>query len=140
MPPQTPLNAIKEYWLHLSGTYTKYTPTGESPTKVWAISGGAVLISQNIFKKINGWDERYFFYYEDLELCKQIRKLGKQIVYYPPCKVIHRHGASGGKVTNTENQWRRLIPSAKLYHGIFIYYILFLITWTSQKVQKIFSK
>jgi len=140
MPPQTPFNAIKEYWLNLSGSYTKYTPIGESPINVWAISGGAVLISKEIFNKINGWDERYFFYYEDLELCKQIRKLGKQIYYYPSCKVIHRHGASGSKVTNIENQWRRLIPSAKLYHGRFVYYILFLIIWISQKIKKIFFK
>lgn len=140
MPPQTPLNAFKEYWLGQLESYSKYTPMTKVPIKVWAISGGAVLINHEYFKKIGGWDEKYYFYYEDLELCRQIRKLGKIIIYYPKCKVIHRHGASGKIIANPENQWRRLIPSSILYHGKFIHYLIFLIMWTSQKWQNFFGK
>lgn len=139
LPPQTPLNAFKEYWLGIEA-YSKYTPQVSKPTSVWAISGGAVLINHEYFKKIGGWDEKYFFYYEDLELCRQIRNLGKKVVYYPMCKVIHRHGASGVAVANASNQWRRLIPSSVLYHGKFIHSLIFLIMWSSQKWQKIFGK
>lgn len=140
LPPQTPLNAFKEYWLGISEAYSKHTPSVSKPTAVWAISGGAVLINHQYFKKIGGWDEKYFFYYEDLELCRQIHKLGKKIIYYPECKVIHRHGASGSAIADNSNQWRRLIPSSILYHGKFVHYLIFLIIWTSQKWQKLFGK
>jgi GT2 family glycosyltransferase len=138
LPPQTPLNAIEECWLNQS-SYVKYAPANNSPTEVWAISGGAVVINHQYFKKIGGWDEKYFFYYEDLELCRQIRHLHKKIIYFPECHVIHRHGASGKTVADPGNQWRRLIPSSILYHGKFMHYLLFLIIWSSQKWQKKFS-
>lgn len=139
LPPQSPVNAFKEYWLNIKESYSKYTPDVSKPTEVWAISGGAVLINHEYFKKIGGWDEKYYFYYEDLELCRQIHRLNKKIVYYPECKVIHRHGASGKAIANPENQWRRLIPSSILYHGKFEHYLIFLIMWISQKWQKIFG-
>jgi len=139
-PPQTPLNALKEYWFNQKEAYSKYYPKSLSPQKVWSISGGAILINKNIFNKVDGWDERYFFYYEDLELCRQIRKLYLDIIYYPKMKVIHRHGASGSNLAGNENQWRRLIPSSKIYHGLVKHNLLFLIIWTGQRWQKLLSK
>jgi len=133
-PPQTPLNAFKEYWLGQK-TYSKYYPKKLSPQKVHSISGGAILIKKEIFDKIHGWDERYYFYYEDLELCRQIRKINLDIVYYPKTKVIHRHGASGTNIADDSNQWRRLIPSSKIYHGLFNHYLINSIIWLSQKLK-----
>jgi hypothetical protein len=134
MPPQTATNAFKEYWLGITNSYTKYTPNTAVPISVWAVSGGAVMIRTNDYKKVGGWDEKYFFYYEDLELCRQIRKLGKQVIYYPQCQVIHRHGASGTTVATAQNQWRRLIPSSIKYHGYFNHYLINGVIWLSQKL------
>jgi GT2 family glycosyltransferase len=139
MPPQSPINAFKEFWLKIP-SYLKYTPNTETPVNVWSISGGALLIKKDLFEKIKGWDERYFFYGEDLEICRQIRLLKKKIVYYPKCKVIHRHGASGKSIADPSNQWRRQIPSSKVYHGLFEHYLIFIITWTSQKFYSLFAK
>ena len=133
MPPQTPYNAFMEYWLGIP-SYSKYVPPTTKPSSVWAVSGGAVLISTTDFNRINGWDEKYFFYYEDLELCRQIRRLGKHITFYPQCQVIHRHGASGTTIANSQNQWRRLIPSSIKYHGKIIHYFINSIIWLSQKL------
>lgn len=138
-PPQTPLNAFKEFWLNQKA-YSKYIPDGENPIPVWAISGGAVLISRVDFQKVGGWDEKYFFYFEDLELCRQIRKLGKQIIYYPQYQVIHRHGASGKTVADSQNQWRRLIPSSIIYHGRLKHTFINFIIWSGQKFRRLFSK
>jgi GT2 family glycosyltransferase len=133
-PPQTVLNAFKEYWLNQKDAYSKYFPKNLSPQTVWSISGGAILIRKKLFNQIGGWDERYYFYYEDLELCRQIRKLNLNIVYYPKMKVIHRHGASGTNLADDSNQWRRLIPSSKIYHGLLNHYLITLILWLSQKI------
>lgn len=137
-PPQSLINAFREFWLGQS-TYSKYVPKSTKPSEVSSISGGAILIRRQLFNKIGGWDKRYFMYFEDLELCRQVRKLGYKIYYYPQCRFIHRHGASGKSLADASNQWRRLIPSSKIYHGTLKHYLLFLVTWSGQKWQKIFS-
>jgi len=133
-PPQTLSNAFKEFWLGKEHTYSKYTPQGYKPLEVFSVSGGAMMIKKSILNKIGGWDKRYFMYFEDLELCRQVRKLGLKIYYYPDCKVVHRHGVSGQSLADSSNQWRRLIPSSKIYHGIIKHYLLFLIARSGQKL------
>jgi len=135
-PPQTPLNAFKEFWLNQK-SYSKYYSSEPNPTKVWAISGGAVLIGQKLFEQVGGWNEQYYMFFEDLDLCKKLRNIGKDIYYYPQCQIIHRHGASGAKLSDSLNQWRRLIPSSKIYFGPIQHYLIFFITWTSQQFRKI---
>ena len=138
-PDQSLSNAFKEFWLG-QNTYSKYVPSDDKPIEVWSVSGGALMVKRSLFEKIGAWDSRYFMFYEDLEMCRQVRKLGLKIYYYPGCRFIHRHGASGKALAPTANQWRRLIPSSKIYHGIVKHYLLFLITWSGQKWQKIFGK
>jgi len=135
-PPQTPINAFKEFFLKQE-TYSKYVPNTTKPIPVWCISGGCVLISQELFKTIGGWNEKYFIYFEDLDLCRSVRKLHKSIYFYPKCKVIHRHGASGVKLATSQNQWRRLIPSSIKYHGYLKHYFINFIIYFGQKWQKL---
>jgi GT2 family glycosyltransferase len=133
-PPQTIFNAFREYFFKLD-SFSKYYPISKNPTSVWAISGGAVLVKSELFTKIKGWDERYFMYFEDLDLCRKIRNLNLHIFYYPNCRVIHCHGASGSKLANHNTQWRRLIPSSITYHGYVYHKILNLVIWSGQKWQ-----
>jgi len=134
-PPQTLINAFKKFWLNQK-TYSKYTPKRKKPSAVWAVSGGAILIKKKLFEKIGGWNEKYLMYFEDLDLCRALHRHHKQIYYYPPSKIIHRHGASGKNLADSDNQWRRLIPGAKKYHGLLTYYLIWFIIKTSQKWQK----
>ena len=137
-PPQTCLNAFKEFWLGQKDVYSKYIPKGDNPTKVNYISGGCIAINKKYFEKIGKWNEKYFFYYEDMDLCREVSKTSKDIVFYPNCQVIHRHGASGVKLADNQNQWRRLIPSSIKFHGYFKHYLINFIIWSGQKWQKIF--
>ena len=136
-PPQSYLNAFKEFWFGQKA-YSKYVPSSQIPVEVFSVSGGAVMVKRSLFKQIGGWDKRYFMFYEDLELCRQVKKMGFQVFYYPQCRFIHRHGASGKTLADSANQWRRLIPSSKIYHGLFKHYLLFLITWSGQKFRHFF--
>lgn len=52
-------------------------------------SGCFMLIRGNDYKQINGFDERYFMYFEDYDLCLELKKRGKRIVYTPFSHVIH---------------------------------------------------
>lgn len=136
-PKQDIANAFKEFWLGQKNTYLKYLPTFSKPSSVWSISGGALMINKDFFKRIGGWNEKYFFYFEDLDLCRVIHKANKDIIYYPECNVIHRHGFSGAKLANSANQWRRLIPSSIQYHGKIKHYLINLVIWSGQKIQKL---
>ncbi len=136
LPPQTLANAFRQFYLN-QPVYLKFSPKGNSPKKVWAISGGAILTSTKIFSRLGGWDERYHMYYEDLELCRQARKKQLDIVYFPRCRFIHRHGVSGSKLADNANQWRRLIKSSLIYHGTIYHHLINLIIYTGQKWQNL---
>lgn len=137
-PPQTATNAFKEFFLNKK-SYSKYLPSLDKISEVYSISGGALMIKKDFFEKIGKWNEKYFFYFEDLDLCRTIHKFHKKIIFYPFCKVIHRHGASGTKLANETNQWRRLIPSSIKFHGIIKHYLINFIIWSGQKWQKLCS-
>ncbi len=132
-PPQTIKNAIKEFWLIDKNSFYPYAPETDKPTEVNSVVGAAIIIKTKLFKKIGMWNETYFMYFEDLDLCRKIRFLNKKIIYFPRWTLIHKHGASGNNLKNLQDQWRRLIPSSKKYHGIVKHYLLFFILWFGQK-------
>lgn len=138
-PKQSAINAFKEFWLNQKSSYSKYLPQTNQPTKVWAISGGCLLTTKSFFESIGAWNEKYFFYFEDLDLCRNVNKIGKDVIYYPKCQIIHRHGASGAKLADSQNQWRRLIPGSIKYHGYLKHHLINSIIWSGQKLQKIKS-
>lgn len=129
--------AFLEYWLNKKEYFSKYAPEGNKPKEVEVVSGGAMLISKKVIDKIGLLDERYFMYFEDLDYCRRVRKAGFKIYYLPEAKVIHEHGASGRLLASPEDQWKRLIPSSKTYHGLLNYYLISLIIWLGLKKEKI---
>lgn len=128
--------AILEFWLGKKGEFSKYALTGLDPVRVEAVSGGAMLISREITKKIGLLDERYFMYFEDLDYCRRAKGAGFKIWYLPEAKIIHEHGASGHALADLSHQWRRLIPSSRIYHGLVKHLIISFILWSGQKRQK----
>ena len=61
--------------------------------------GSCFLIPREVYEQVGGFDERYFLFMEDFDLCKEVRELGKKIVYYPEAEVTHNHKRlSGGSV------------------------------------------
>lgn len=56
------------------------------------VSGAALFIKKEIFNKVGGFDEHFFTYFEDDDLCRRIRKVGYKIVYYPEISIKHIGG------------------------------------------------
>jgi N-acetylglucosaminyl-diphospho-decaprenol L-rhamnosyltransferase len=63
----------------------------ESPD--WA-SGACLLVRRTVLEEVGGWDERFFMYCEDKDLCKRIRDAGHDIRYTPDAVVEHVGGVS----------------------------------------------
>ncbi len=58
--------------------------------EVPSIHGACFFVRTNDFKSINGFDERYFLYVEDIDLCRELSEYGS-IIYLPSCYAIHGH-------------------------------------------------
>lgn len=60
----------------------------------WA-TGAAMLIAADTASLVGEWDERFFLYSEEIDYCRRVRELGKQIWFEPSAVVQHAQGASG---------------------------------------------
>lgn len=136
----TVTNAIREFWLGQRGAFSKYAPKGKKPVVVDVVVGAAFLITPSAQKRVGLFDERYFMYFEDFDYCRRVWQVGLKVYYLPEAQVIHYHGVSGRKIADEENQWKRLIPSSKIYHGVLKHYLLNLILWSGQKAKKFLKK
>ena len=58
------------------------------------ISGTCMLVRRDVFEAIGGFDEAYFMYVEDVDLCWRLRAEGHRVRYDPAGRVIHVIGAS----------------------------------------------
>lgn len=61
--------------------------TLESP----CLSGCYMFLNTDIFNYIEGFDERYFMYCEDNDLCRQVLDAGYKNIFYPVVEVVHDH-------------------------------------------------
>ncbi|MEM2868062.1 MAG: glycosyltransferase family 2 protein [Candidatus Bathyarchaeia archaeon] len=69
------------------------------PFETFYARGAAIVIRSEIFRRLQGFDEDYFIYYEETDLCWRIRLLGYRIVTVPNSKVYHLGGGTTGGPT-----------------------------------------
>ncbi len=62
--------------------------------EVDAVSGSFLCVRADLFRKVSGFDEDFFMYGEDLDLCFRIKLLGKRNFYHPETTAIHFKGES----------------------------------------------
>ena len=61
------------------------------------VSGACLAIRAADFERFGGFDTRYRpAYYEDTDLCFQMRQAGRKVLYQPACVVVHHEGATSG--------------------------------------------
>ena len=58
------------------------------------VSGACLLVRRELLERLGGWDERFFMYCEDVDLCKRVRDLGFAVVFEPATVAMHEGGAS----------------------------------------------
>lgn len=87
----TPFSTIKRKIFKRHGR--KICAGGEIFETDW-ISGGAMLVRRDVFEKVGGFDEHYFMYFEDADLCLRAKKLGLKIAVIPSALVFHESGKS----------------------------------------------
>jgi GT2 family glycosyltransferase len=58
------------------------------------VSGACVLVRRRALEQLGGWDDGFFFYGEDIDLCRRLWRAGWAILYEPEALVRHHEGAS----------------------------------------------
>lgn len=58
------------------------------------VTGAVILISKSWFNKVKGWNENYWMYMEDVELCKQISKCNGKVAISKSATIFHKHGGA----------------------------------------------
>lgn len=64
------------------------------PGKIAWIQGSSMLIKKSLFDQLHGFDDNYFLYAEETDLCLRVRKAGYCIEVCPDASVEHIGGAS----------------------------------------------
>lgn len=77
------------------------------------ILGAAIFIKADLFNSINGFDEDYFMFFEEMDLCKRVSNLGLKILYLPRYSIYHIGSVSG------KRDYRRY--TIRTYSSKFIY-------------------
>jgi hypothetical protein len=61
---------------------------------VRSLSGACILLRREAFERVGGFDERFFLYAEDVDLCLRLRQAGGKLMYVAEAVVEHDRGAS----------------------------------------------
>ncbi|PWT92104.1 MAG: hypothetical protein C5B54_04095 [Acidobacteria bacterium] len=64
------------------------------------VSGCALMIRTSVFQQLHGFDEDFFLYNEDVDLCARAQQAGHKIVYIPSAQLIHHRNRSVQKEPN----------------------------------------
>lgn len=86
----------------------------ESAVVDW-VMGACMLIRHDRFAEIGGFDEGYFLYWEDADLCRRLRLRGYETRYVPGAHVVHVGAASAG--THSGLATREFHRSAYRYYA-----------------------
>ncbi|WP_371747970.1 glycosyltransferase family protein [Hahella aquimaris] len=77
------------------------------------VSGCFMLCRTSALKKVGGFDERFFLYFEDFDLSLRMGKVGK-VVYLPEMKIQHYGGGAGRKGWKHVRMF--IVSAAKFFH------------------------
>jgi len=64
-------------------------PTDRGPQDVDWVAGMFMLFTSSAFMAVGGFDETYFLYYEDVDICHRLSNSGAGVVYEPDAEIIH---------------------------------------------------
>jgi len=67
-------------------------PRPSAPFDVPSLIGAAIIMRKALLGELGGFDERFFFFLEETDLCIRARKQGGRVVFLPSARVVHLQG------------------------------------------------
>jgi GT2 family glycosyltransferase len=99
----TPWASFNYYFLHNDYDYHLSYKNMEEEHEVDAISGSFFMTRKSVLNKVGLFDEDYWMYAEDIDLCYRMKKFGYRIMFVPVVMVTHIKGVSSGIKLHSEN-------------------------------------
>ncbi len=123
----TPWASFKYYFLKDDSLYHLNFQNMAKPHEVDSIVGAFFLTRKSVLEKVGLFDEQFFMYGEDLDLCYRIKKAGFKVMYVPEVKIIHYKGVSSGIKKDSSAITTATIESKKrsvnaFYSAMIIFY------------------
>ena len=75
------------------------------PREVAWVSGAALCVPRKLFHTLGGFDENFFLYFEDVDLCMRASAQGGKVLYNPKFLVKHWGGASSSDPAKQKRQY-----------------------------------
>ena len=104
-----------------------------SPVEVGSVKGFAMFLNISEFREVGFFDENFFFYFEEIDLCKRLINHGKKIYLIPEIKIDHGGGLSHDQSINVEMELSRnwhwmwsTFNYHKKYKGFFVSFFIIL--------------
>jgi N-acetylglucosaminyl-diphospho-decaprenol L-rhamnosyltransferase len=66
----------------------------ETEQQIEQAMGAALFIRKSVLDKVGAFDEGFFLWFEEVDLCKRFRNAGEQIWYVPQARIMHHGGMS----------------------------------------------
>jgi len=121
-------------------SYTMENWNHKSTLEVDQVIGAFFMIKRDLFEKLNGFDERFFVYYEELDLSKRISLLAYKTLYVSESQAYHKGGGTSESVKAKRlfyNTRSKLIYTFK-HLGSFQGFLLLFITYTIEPFSRMF--
>jgi N-acetylglucosaminyl-diphospho-decaprenol L-rhamnosyltransferase len=67
------------------------------------LEGACLLVRAEALRGVGGFDERFFMYSEELDLCQRIKRAGWRVVYLPTAQILHYGGKSSEQVVASKH-------------------------------------
>jgi len=83
------------------------------------VDGAAMLARTAALRGIDGFDQRFFLYFEDADLCRRLHDRGWRVLYDPVVHVVHHGGGSTRRGSRSDDRlrWEALARYASLHFG-----------------------
>jgi GT2 family glycosyltransferase len=100
-----PNNIIaKKYWI-LGWNKNREKQVNVAP-------GTAFFIKKELFEKVGRFDENFFLFFEEFDICRRIQEMGKKVIISPKLKIVHFWGVS----VNKNERSKRYFESSRFYY------------------------
>ena len=113
--------------------FDKHYSKNISPVEVENVKGFAMFLNISEFREVGFFDENFFFYFEEIDLCKRLINHGKKIYLIPEIKIDHGGGLSHDQSISVEMELSRnwhwmwsTFNYHKKYKGFFVSFFIIL--------------
>jgi len=93
--------ALDLRWLgqlsHVFESDVYYGWSGRTERAVGFQSGCCLMVRRALLERLHGFDERFFYHFEETDLCCRIWKAGSTVMFYPGAEITHLGGQSVGR-------------------------------------------